>query len=248
MEQPSTSMSRREDHSRFLELPAELRNRIYEFAAKTQDDLPRRVLPCLALAQTCRKLRTEYRPICIKQDVIIDWQKVEGYMRTFFPTVNGRIQNIELVPMSMTIVAPWRVEGDSSLHLDVRPMIKIGLYQPGFTCTLIKDPEGLVKEKEVSAHGSEDFLDEGTVSLNIVMRFHNEEWMTNIETGRITKMMLSNIGVHVAQQDLSYINIHCLSWGDESDDTEEIEMVTEHIYFKRVEIFKIWSGESGDSF
>lgn len=50
-------------------------------------------------------------------------------MRTLFPTVNGKIENIELIPTSMTIVTPWRGEpGESGLQLDILPMIKIGLY------------------------------------------------------------------------------------------------------------------------
>jgi hypothetical protein len=85
-----------------------LRNRIYGFAAETQADQPRCVLPCLALAHTCQQLRTEYRPICLKRDIVIDWKTVAGYMRIFFPIANGEIENMELAPMSMTIVTPWR--------------------------------------------------------------------------------------------------------------------------------------------
>ncbi|KAB2103248.1 hypothetical protein AG0111_0g8037 [Alternaria gaisen] len=229
----------------------ELRNRVYDLAAKTQADLPRCVLPCLALAQACQQLRIGYRPICIKQDIIIDWQKIPGYMRTFFPTVNGKIENIELIPSSMTIVTPWCGEaGKRGLQLDILPMIKVGLRQPDFTCNFIHYGESLEK-MEVPPYIYEDyalgystdmarFLQEDNELLRIIMNHRSEEWTSGIETGRITKILLSNIGVNEEPQALFHVNIHGLSLENEPDDLEEQEMNTEYACFERVGLLDIW--------
>ncbi|RYN75913.1 hypothetical protein AA0120_g11826 [Alternaria tenuissima] len=247
-------MSTRKDYFRFLDLPAELRNRVYDLAAKTQADLPRCVLPCLALAQACQQLRIEYRSICIKQEIIIDWQKVPGYTRTFFPTVNGKIENIELMPSSMTIITPWRGEpGKRGLQLDMLPMIKIGLCRPGFTCEFIHDGESLRKIED-PFYNFEDFdsgdlgeiprfFQEDNELLRIVMDHRSEEWTSDIETGRITQILLCDIGVMENPQALFYVKSNDLSLGDESDDVEEQERNMEHAYFKRVVLLDIYTGD-----
>lgn len=175
-------------------------------------------------------------------------------MRTFFPTVNGKIENIELIPTSMTIVTPWRGEpGESGLQLDILPMIKIGLYQPGFTCEFIHDAESLEKMK-VPPFNPEDphfgdlrdiakFLHEDTAPLRIVMNHRGEEWTSDIETGRITKILLCDIGVLEEPKALFYVKSGGLSLGDESGDVEEQERDIEHAYFEMVGLLDIYPGE-----
>ncbi|KAI4926197.1 hypothetical protein J4E85_006489 [Alternaria conjuncta] len=199
MAQNTVSRRDREDHFRFLDLPAELRNLIYDFAAETEADQPRCVLPCLALAQSCQQLRTEYRSICLKRDIVIDWKAVTGYMRTFFPTVNGKIENVELAPANMTIVTPWRgKEVDYDYELDILPLFKIGLYRPNFTCHLVHDPASLrIYGDQMKLQGRYKFgawIDEDTIALKKVMRNRDPQWLSDINTGAITKVTVSNMG------------------------------------------------------
>jgi hypothetical protein len=172
-------------------------------------------------------------------------------MRTFFPTVNGKIENIELMPSSMTIVTPWRGEpGKSGLQLDILPIIKIGLRRPGFTCEFIHDGESL-KKMEIPLYNSEDsyfgdvrdiarYHHEETAPLRIVMNHRSEEWISDIETGRITKILLCDIGVLVDPQALFYVKIDGMSLGDESDDVDEQNRYMEYAYFERVGLLDIW--------
>ena len=232
---------------------------MYDLAAKTQADLPRCVLPCLALAQACQQLRIKYCPICIKRDIIIDWQKVSGYIRTFFPTVNGKIGKVELIPSSMTIVTPWRGEaGGNGIQLDILPIIKVGLRRPDFTCKFIHDGESL-KQREVPLYSSKHshfgdlrdiarYLHEETALLRIVMNHRSEEWISDIETGRITEILLCDISVLVEPQAVFYVKSDGLSLGDKSDDVEEQIRNIEYAYFERVGLLDIWLGCEFETF
>ncbi|KAI4666364.1 uncharacterized protein J4E79_002402 [Alternaria viburni] len=248
MAQSTVSRSDRENHFRFLDLPAELRNCIYEFAAETEADQPRCVLPCLALAQTCQQLRTEYRPVCMKREIIIDWKAVTGYLHHFFPNVDGKVVNAELVPKGITVVTPWRgqEEGDGS-KLDLLPIIKVGLCRPDFTCRFVHDKTimKLVLE-DGKYHPDEfaEFVNEDSGSLGNVVCNRNEKWLLEIATGVIKRIILSNIGVYGAPQAEFYMNYSLFS--PESDEDSEYSFT--ELYFKSVGLFEAWTWDDFPAF
>ena len=229
----------------------ELRNRIYDFAAETQADQPRCVLPCLALAQACQRLRTEYRPICMKRKIIIDWQKVASYMRTFFPTINSRIDNIELTPSSMTVVTPWRGEKrGNELQLDILPMVKIGLYRPGFTCYFIHDDKSLERARAASSIDVYigyilRYLRENTASLETIIDHRNVEWLSDIQTGKITRILISDIGICGQPQALFYVNTVDMGLGDNVGVESSQRTTIEAAYFESVGLLDIWPWSVG---
>ena len=225
----------------------ELRNRIYDFAAATEAGQPRCVLPCLALAQTCQQLRTEYRPVCMKREIIIDWKAVTGYLRTFFPNVSGKIDNVELAPASMTIVTPWRGDAEREDHygLDMLLLLKIGLCRPDFTCRLVHDTASLQlydedEEKHREGYNFRDWIDEDATPVEKMMCNRHPRWISDIETGEITRIMVSNIGVSTSPQAAFYLKYRQLLENLDAED-EEVEGDTlEEAYFNRIDVDPYW--------
>ncbi|KAI4712249.1 hypothetical protein J4E89_002515 [Alternaria sp. Ai002NY15] len=247
MAHDTVSRRDREDHFRFLDLPAELRNRIYDFAAATEADQSRCVLPCLALAQTCQQLRTEYWPVCMKREIIIDWKAVTGYLRTFFPNVNGKIDNVELAPASMTIVTPWRGDAEREDHygLDMLLLVKIGLCRPDFTCRLVHDTASLQlydedEEKHREGYKFTDWIDEDATPVEKMMCNRHPRWISDIETGEITRIMVSNIGVSTSPQAAFYLKSRQLLEDLDAEDEEFEGDTLEEAYFNRIGVDPYW--------
>jgi len=224
----------------------ELRNRIYDFAAETEADQPRCVLPCLALAQSCQQLRTEYRSICLKRDIVIDWKAVAGYMRTFFPTVDGKIENVELAPANMTIVTPWRGnEGGDGHELDVLPLVKIGLCRLNFTCHFVHDTARLQihdedEEGQRAGYSFRAWIDEDASSVENMMRNRHPQWLSDIETSVITRIMVSNIGVSDSPQTVLYLTSWQLLEQLEAEFEDFDEDTVEEAFFNRIGVDANW--------
>ncbi|KAI4644918.1 hypothetical protein J4E93_005716 [Alternaria ventricosa] len=225
----------------------ELRNRIYDFAVETEANRPRCVLPCLALAQSCQQLRTEYRSICLKRDIIIDWKAVTGYMRTFFPIENGKIDNVELAPASMTIVTPWRgdAEGEDHYGLDMLSLVKIGLCRPDFTCHLVHDTAKLQlhdehEEKHREGYNFRGWIDEDATAVERMMFNRHPRWLSDIETGSITRIMVSNIGVSTSPQAAFYLKSRQLVEDLDAEDEEFEGGTLGEAYFNRIGVDPYW--------
>ncbi|KAI4646259.1 uncharacterized protein J4E78_009180 [Alternaria triticimaculans] len=224
----------------------ELRNLIYDFAAETEADQPRCVLPCLALAQTCQQLRTEYRSICLKRDIVIDWKAVTGYMRTFFPTVNGKIEHVELAPANMTIVTPWRGKPeDTGDGLDLLPLVKFGLCRPNFACHFIHDTKILERaEKEADKKPHSDgrnfrgYINEDAEALEGIMRSRNPKWLSDIEIGVVTKLVAFNIGVSDPPQATFYLKRSLSDFETHYESYEE--NLFENLYFESIGADAFW--------
>ncbi|KAI4910804.1 hypothetical protein J4E90_007060 [Alternaria incomplexa] len=229
------------------DIEEQLRNRIYDFAAATEASQPRCVLPCLALAQTCQQLRTEYRSICLKRDIVIDWKAVTGYLRTFFPNVNGKIDNVELAPASMTIVTPWRGDAEREDHygLDMLLLVKIGLCRPDFTCHLVHDTASLQlydedEEKHREGYNFRDWIDEDATPVEKMMCNRHPRWISDIETGEITRIMVSNIGVSTSPQAAFYLKSRQLLEDLDAEDEEFEGDTLEEAYFNRIDVDPYW--------
>jgi hypothetical protein len=226
----------------------ELRNRVYEFAVETQADQPRCVLPCLERAQTCQQLRTEYRPICLKQNIVIDWKTVAGYMSIFFPVVNGEIENVELAPMSMTIVTPWRCfQAGDGHELDLLPMVKVGLSRTGFTVRLVHDTATLELYEAIGCGQqaeSEDlryYVDGDSSCLEEVLCNRDPRWISDIKNASVTRILICNISVKDAPQALFYMRD---PRPGSRDSDGEFEVDFHEAYFRSIGAYEPW-GEWG---
>jgi hypothetical protein len=132
----TSTPSDREDVFRFLDLPAELRNRVYDFAATPEKaDQHTSVLPSLALAQTNRQLRAEYLPICKTAPVVIERDDLPAYFAAFYPTP----ESMKQAPSSITILVDCHAD-QLDATIDILPLLKLHHANPTLTCTFTRHP------------------------------------------------------------------------------------------------------------
>ncbi|KAI4702536.1 hypothetical protein J4E81_002900 [Alternaria sp. BMP 2799] len=182
----------------------------------------------------------------MKREIIIDWKAVTGYMRTFFPTVNGKIENIELAPANMTIVTPWRGKAeDTGDELDLLPLVKFGLCRPNFACHFIHDTKILERaEKEADTNPRSDgrnfrgYIKDDTEALEGMMRSRNPKWLSDIETGVITKLIAFNIGVSDPPQATFYLKRSLSDFETHYKSYEET--LFEEFYFESIGADAFW--------
>jgi hypothetical protein len=165
-----------------------LRNRIYTFAAFKPRPKSRKcsALPCLALALACRQLHAEYLPICKKVRVRIAWKDVPGYLDTFFPTIAGQVQGIELAPPSVTIVVDQCRKNGKYMSIDLLPFIKMCHANADFRIDLV------LTSKTRPADWADDldiFAGETTMFENFIRNDH-PDWIANVRSGEVVKMMV----------------------------------------------------------
>ncbi|KAF2450323.1 hypothetical protein P171DRAFT_479419 [Karstenula rhodostoma CBS 690.94] len=131
---------------RLKELPAELRNRIYDFAQETVaipttlsktpasgDGGPPSSYQFLALMQTCALIREEYRPIWLRDLVVrLKLGEVQMFINDFYEGEFG----YDLVPWKApkTIFISWDHNGPygKGLLFDLTPLLKLQNSRPDF--------------------------------------------------------------------------------------------------------------------
>ncbi|CAA9962556.1 hypothetical protein PTMSG1_05930 [Pyrenophora teres f. maculata] len=65
----------------------------------------------------------------------INWENIPGYIRTFYPmTAEGKVENIELAPSSMTIMPPDSFADTALINIAFLLIIKMGVSNPSFAC------------------------------------------------------------------------------------------------------------------
>ncbi|KAF2998218.1 hypothetical protein E8E13_005277 [Curvularia kusanoi] len=164
----------------------EVRNQIYTILTLPPTDYQRNVLPGLDLAGSCRQLRHEYRPMCLRADVFIDWKDWQAYINTFFPSHNGKIANIGLAPDNIVIytntcpyATSWYVSG-----IDILPLIKFVFAKDKGRCTV-----KLIELEPTKRHISQD--DQRT--LQLLTAHSDPSWIADINSNRVSKIILSRI-------------------------------------------------------
>ena len=151
-------------------------------------------MPSLALAQTCRQIRYEYRPICLKAYVTIDWRDVPSYFETFFPTRDGNVSNIDLAPRGMTVLTnTFRKRDDvrTPVEIDILPIVKIGLIDKNFTCRFKFDERWIVGENigvEIK-----NMIAADVKTLQSLLTHRHQEWVGDVMAGRVHRLMVSHI-------------------------------------------------------
>ncbi|KAF2623798.1 hypothetical protein BU25DRAFT_424490 [Macroventuria anomochaeta] len=178
----------------------EMRNHIYTFATYATTKEGCCVVPCLALAQTCRQIRHEYRSMCLRADVVINWRDVPSYFDTFFPTSKGKIVNIGLVPKCMTIFTNTFLRNDQDqipVELDLLPILKFGLANKMFTCKFVKcevQNSACVQDEEIFREEIQTLLAADVNTIQKLLTHQHQDWVEDVTKGRIHRLMVSHIG------------------------------------------------------
>ena len=137
-------------------MDSEIRNRIYLFAREREFDAGDRTPPLLvcrdsklarqdrtsaysartflALTQTCKQIRTEYRPLWLRDSSItIDLDDVQDFITAFYPT----IEDFQNVPKLLVVSWDHRDGYDEDLLFDITPLLHLRAHGPNFVAKFV---------------------------------------------------------------------------------------------------------------
>ncbi|KAH6870163.1 hypothetical protein BKA58DRAFT_420770 [Alternaria rosae] len=135
----AASVSTNRHHFRFLDLAAEIRNRIYDFAAEAP---PSNIIPkpgngpTIGLIQVCRQIRDEFRKIYMQNvPFTVRDKDVVDFAIAFFETSHADQQApIGQHPIHVFYLYP------PSTNVDILPLLKLKMAFPQTEVTIIPDP------------------------------------------------------------------------------------------------------------
>ncbi|KAH8719135.1 hypothetical protein GQ44DRAFT_829418 [Phaeosphaeriaceae sp. PMI808] len=198
-----------------LELPAELRNRIYHLAREIEFDsdekIPRlkkgagtakdsssHAWQFFALTQTCRQLRTEYRPMWLRDcSVCIEFTDFPEFVTDFYSFQN----NYHNAPKKLLISCDDRVDDTPHILFDLSPLLLLQASSPTFEAKFVSsvllDPEllecwdcgHLINCEDVSdcdhdgtiRHINNDYIEyHYTKGLNDIFANKNARWLQEL--------------------------------------------------------------------
>ncbi|KAG9203095.1 hypothetical protein G6514_003618 [Epicoccum nigrum] len=132
-----------------LELPPELRNRIYHFCddnrymgtfrkIKTGKEKPghKQTGAFVALAQVCKKIQFEYRPLWLRQLCVrVDFSDLEEFLQVFYCVSDRHEDWYRDAPTILTIA--WDHDesdyGDGDTLIPIESLLKLHAYSPAST-------------------------------------------------------------------------------------------------------------------
>lgn len=181
----------------FLELPAELRNQIYDLIL-AEDDRLQRICPRASdsgiearkrlapLAQVNRQLRAEYLPCWMTRfDVAVHVYNLEEYVRVFC----RRFKCTRLRPKLITIYIP--AAGGAALNVDsthpptnILSLIKLRQQCPSFACAFVPDP------RDQWRSGSKPLIDADCRELEKLVCSSNEKFVAVIKGKKMIAVLL----------------------------------------------------------
>jgi hypothetical protein len=155
---PGMNGSRLTLPSRYLYY-AEIRNYIYHFAQEREFDaeyLAPPLLVCrkpisarpdrtyaysarrfLALTQTCKLIRTEYRPLWLREaSISIDLDLVQDFLTAFYPT----IEDFQNAPKLLAVLWDHRDGYDEDVLFDITPLLHLRAHCPTFVAKFCPRP------------------------------------------------------------------------------------------------------------
>lgn len=178
----------------FADHEIEVRNCIYTFAATPLRQTRCCVLLSLALAQTCRQIRCEFRPVCLKAHMTINWRDIPAYFRMFYPTQNGTLSNIELAPEGMTVFTNTYCKGDANtaVVIDLLPIVKLGLADKAFRCVFVSE------ETSMGAAASDPnqvaMIKADVKTIQKLLAHRHPDWIADVFERRVRRLTISHIG------------------------------------------------------
>lgn len=186
-----------------LTVRLEIRNRIYTFASYPTTGEKCCVAPCVALVRTCKQIYHEYRPVCRKADVIIDWRDVPRYFHTYFTDHDGIFTPNELAPARMVVITNASLWKGKPVNIDLLPILKLRLANENFKCEFIRsgDEESkgcgcVLNAAEVTGNDLKTLLAADVTTLQKLLMHQDEGWVKDVHEGRIHKLVASHIGTN----------------------------------------------------
>lgn len=238
-------------------MPLELRNRIYEYTATKLATEKYCFLPSYSLTQTCRELRAEYLPICLKAPVEIDWDDVPNYLTLIFrspegrrylgqlfPTLEGEVNpQRDIAPSSMTIVVPTTERDDwerlePTEMIDVLPIIRLRHRNAGFRCTFAMSPEHSLEELK--------YIRGDIKVLEAFINHDGQVWRDEVSSGKVVYVPIANLGaeespyVHILLNDENDEETY-LKYSEVDNDVDSND--EDWKYLRKVGLGDIWKHE-----
>jgi hypothetical protein len=141
----------------------------------------------------CRQLRAKYLPLCLRSPVWIDWKDVPGYLDTFFPTIESKIQNIDKAPASITIFAAPDDRYHPGVYVDILPVWKQHHARPMFECRFAYSDAALAAAEETQVINQERqiCLEADNEMFGKFINHANERWISDVESGLVLEVSLS---------------------------------------------------------
>ncbi|KAI4632082.1 uncharacterized protein J4E87_001553 [Alternaria ethzedia] len=182
---------------RFLDLPAELRNRIYEIVAAGKDE-PLSISQLLfredgnyaGLTRACAQIRAEYRPMQRRRAKLsVDFSDLDDFTRTFL-TSSADMMILPLeVHVRVSLIKPGR-----TLHFDSLPILKVKVENPRLDIRIVIAT--VQKGFRVRGGGPHDAAALATIALtqaqdlNSLLLHSNKDWHACISNGFIGEVYI----------------------------------------------------------
>ncbi|KAF2188589.1 hypothetical protein K469DRAFT_83538 [Zopfia rhizophila CBS 207.26] len=192
---------RREGMFRFLDLPGELQNQIYEYAVEetgkdllyktTKDSLrPKPPIPFLGLTQTCSKIRSEFRGWWMSVHTIPLYH-AERYISSFLlPPAKKDKKRAESPKGKLAIQVK-----DQGMKMDMVRILRLKARIPDYEITFVRGDE------EVSAEylfGDWGWACPGKIrGLNQLIGNTNPKWLRWIRGSLVTQVRIDGQDLHI---------------------------------------------------
>jgi hypothetical protein len=145
----------------------------------------------------------------MKSAVTIGWKDFQSYLDTFYPTVDGKIENIKLAPSKITMMTkPGTRHGDGTV-VDLLPLVKFGLYDRHFSChfnhveNFSQSSSFLRYEQEQAPYTTaedikgqlKDYIRQDGEKLEGLIKHRHPKWASDVAQGHVVKILISDIGL-----------------------------------------------------
>ncbi|KAI4644924.1 hypothetical protein J4E93_005722 [Alternaria ventricosa] len=183
---------------RFQDLPAELRNRIYEIATVVGDEplaisrLPHREDGNYAgLTRACVQIRAEYRPIQRrKAKLSLSFSDLDVFTGTFLASAADKM----ILPLEVHVRVSRFTKPGCALTFDSLPILQVKVQNPRLDIRIV--PTNIPKGPHSIGGGPHDAAALATIALNqaqdlnSVLLHSNKDWHTCLSNGSIGEVYI----------------------------------------------------------
>jgi hypothetical protein len=206
----------------------------------------------------------------LRVPITIDWKSLPGYLRTFYPTVNGKLQNIDHIPTSVTILADSCQSTGPHTEIDIAPLVRMAHAKSTFSCLFVRgdfmDRSGFPTMSEATSNSEADSEHDPNVDEDDTIAkqrhwikadndmlqgciFHDhDQWREDVKTGGLRRMMVNYVGIYLdpmVQFIISDAYAGILACDPESNILEHNEDYLERVGLDEIWTRKINAGEFG---